>query len=127
MKRFPASVHRSLDMVTVTVFLAAPLLLRMSGPAATLSYVLAGVHLIITLLTQFPDTHHRLIPLRAHGAIELIVGIALIALPLIAGWRGNERTFYVVIGAIILVVWILSNYGRQYGAERAQRAHNAMR
>jgi hypothetical protein len=123
MKRLPASVHRSLDMLAVVGFLAVPLLLGMSGTPARLSYALAVIHLLVTLSTKFPDTHHRPLSLRAHGVVELVVGIVLIVLPWLAGWTGIDREYYVAVGAILLVVWAISNYGRQYGAERGQKAH----
>lgn len=100
-----------------------PILLRLSGPPAMLSYALAVIHLAITLSTKFPDTGHRLITLRAHGLIELVVGVVLIALPFAAGWTDTARTYYIAVGVILLLVWVSSNYGRQYGAERAQKAH----
>jgi len=110
-------------MVAVLGFLAMPILLGLTGGPAFVSYALAGIHLILTLATKFPDTGHRLLSLRTHGLIELMVGIALIVLPLAAGWTGNARTYYVAVGVSLLVVWALSNYGRQYGAERDQKAH----
>jgi len=122
MKVIPASVHRSLDMVSVIGLIAAPILLGMSGPPAIVSYVLAAIHLIVTLSTKFPDTGHKPLSLRNHGMIELVVGIVLIVLPWIVHWSGVARAYYVVVGAILLVIWASSNYGRQYGAERAQKA-----
>lgn len=122
MKLIPASVHRSLDMVSVIGLIAAPILLGMSGPPAIVSYVLAAIHLIVTLSTKFPDTGHKPLSLRNHGIIELVVGIVLIVLPWIAKWVGVARTYYMVVGVILLIVWAFSNYGRQYGAERAQKA-----
>ncbi len=110
-------------MVAVAGFLAMPLLLGLSGPPAMLSYALAAIHLAITLATKFPDTGHRPIPLRAHGIIELVVGIVLIVLPFAVGWTDNARSYYVVVGIVLLVIWGASNYGRQYGAERGQKAH----
>lgn len=122
MKLIPASVHRSLDMVSVIGLIAAPILLGMSGPPAIVSYVLAAVHLIVTLSTKFPDTGHKPLSLRNHGMIELVVGIVLIVLPWIVQWNGVARGYYIVVGAVLLVIWASSNYGRQYGAERAQKA-----
>ncbi len=123
MTRLPASVHRSLDMLAILAFLAMPILLHLSSPPAMLSYALAAIHLAVTLATKFPDTGHRLISLRAHGFIELAVGVVLILLPYVLGWTDTARTYYVVVGVILLIVWAISNYGRQYGAERAQKAH----
>jgi glucose dehydrogenase len=123
MNRLPASVHRSLDMVAVLGFLAMPILLGLSGASALVSYALAAIHLIVTLSTKFPDTGHKLLSLRTHGVIEAVVGVALIVLPWVAGWTGNARTYYVIVGVILLIICAISNYGRQYGAERAQKAH----
>ena len=122
MQLIPASVHRSLDMVTVIGLVAAPILLGVSGPPAILSYVLAAIHLIVTLSTKFPDTGHKPLSLRYHGVIELVVAIVLIVLPWLVKWDGIARTYYTAVGVILLIVWALSNYGRQYGAERAQKA-----
>jgi len=122
MKLIPASVHRSLDMVSVIGLIAAPILLGLSGPPAIVSYVLAAIHLIVTLSTKFPDTGHKPLSLRNHGMIELVVGIVLIVLPWIVQWNGVARGYYIVVGAVLLVIWASSNYGRQYGAERAQKA-----
>jgi hypothetical protein len=123
MNLLPASFHRALDMLAVLVFLAAPVLLGLTGIPAKLSYALAAIHLIVTLSTKFPDTGHRYLSLRMHGWIELVVGIVLIALPFVANWYDAARTFYIVVGIVLLIVWAVSNYGRQYGAERGQKAH----
>jgi len=123
MNLLPASVHRSLDMLAIIIFLAAPVLLGLSGIPAMLSYALAAIHLIVTLATKFPDTGHRPLSLRVHGGIELIVGIILIALPWLAHWDGNARPYYMTVGVVLVIVWAVSNYGRQYGAERGQKAH----
>ena len=123
MNLLPASFHRSLDMLAIIVFLAAPILLGLSGGPAMLSYALAAIHLVVTLATKFPDTRHRILSLRMHGGIELVVGVVLIVLPFIVHWDGAARTYYVVFGVALLIVWSISNYGRQYGAERGQKAH----
>ena len=43
------------------------------GGAAYLAYLLAAVHLGLTLLTDFPAGAFKLIPLRVHGWVELCV------------------------------------------------------
>lgn len=110
MNIIPPSVHRALDLVTVAVFALAPIFLHMSGPPAMVSYALALIHLLLTLATRFPDVGKRPVALKLHGTIEIVVGIALLVLPWIAGWSGTERTFYSIMGVIILIVWALSKY-----------------
>ena len=110
MRLIAARLHRLLDFVTVGGFALAPSVLGLAGFAATLAYVLAVVHLALTLLTHFPGRAARPVSLVLHGAIEGVVGLALLLLPWLVGWMGTARTFYLVAGLIILVVWALSAY-----------------
>jgi len=102
--------HRLLDFVTVVLFAAAPPVLGLSGSPAILSYGLAAVHLLVTVSTAFPGQPRRPLSFPAHGGLEAAVGIALVALPWTVGWTGTVRTFYTVMGAVILIVWLLSRY-----------------
>jgi hypothetical protein len=106
-------VHRVLDFLTVVAFALAPSVLHLAGAAAVLAYVLAGVHLTVTLATEFPEGRRKPLPFRGHGVLEVVVGIALIVLPFITGWAGSARTFYVAAGAVILGVWALTSYKAQ--------------
>lgn len=103
-------LHRILDFVTVIGFAVAPSAFGFAGLPAMLSYVLAGVHLLLTLLTRFEGDGSGLVPLKAHGLIELVVGLALVAAPIALGWTGAARTFYMAAGVVILAVWALSQY-----------------
>ena len=110
MRPIHARVHRILDFVTVVGFALAPSVLGLSGLAAALAYVLAVVHLLLTTLTRFPPGEGGLVPFQAHGFIELVVGAALVVAPFALRWAGVPRTFYVVAGVVILVVWALTAY-----------------
>ncbi len=116
-RAIPPSVHRALDLVTVTIFALAPLVLQLQGLAASVSYALAAIHLVLTLATKFPDVGPRPIRFRLHGLIELVVGVVLIVLPWVVGWSGTARTFYCVMGVVILVVWSLSKYRNVHSDE----------
>ena len=110
-------LHQVLDFVTIAAFALAPRFVPLSGAAAVVAYALAIVHLVVTLVTRFPGTSNRLLPLKAHGTIETIVGIALIALPLAAAWTDRARLFYLVAGAVILVVGAVSRHeGTQHSS-----------
>ncbi len=108
-----AKVHGVLDYLVVLIFLGAPTLLHLSAVPAAISYTLAGVHLLLTLLTDFPLGALKVIPLKWHGIIELVVGPVLIALPFLLGFGPEPAAefFYVLNGAVILVVWFLTDYG----------------
>ena len=100
------ATHRVLDILTVIGFAVAPFVLRLSGPAAWLAWVLAAVHFLMTLATAFPDRAPapRPVPFRMHGLVELLVGIVLLVVPFVVGWTGAARWFYLVAGILILLV-----------------------
>ena len=112
MRFISARIHAMLDFVIVVVFLLAPLLVGLGGSPAAISYSLAVVYLLMTLMTRFPAGRWRTIPFFVHGIVELIVGIALLILPSFAGYSPGSpaRRFYLAMGAVILVIWALTAY-----------------
>jgi hypothetical protein len=111
MRVFQPAIHRVLDFVTVIAFAAAPSVLGMSGVPAYVSYGLACIHLVLTLLTRFAPAGAAPIPFKIHGVIEMLVGPVLLVAPFVLGWDGIARTFYLAAGAVIVAVWALSAYG----------------
>jgi len=105
-----AGAHRALDFIVVLAFAVAPTLFGMTGRSAMLAYALAVVHLLVTLLTHVPGRERRPIPYSAHGIIELLVGLALVCVPILRHWTAGARTFYIGIGVAILLVWLLTPY-----------------
>jgi len=112
MKVISPRVHGYLDFLTVAIFLFSPILLGLSQIPAIFAYVLAVVHLIVTLTSDFPFGVVKLIPFTIHGWIERLVGPSLIALPFIAGFANEEiaRNFYIAVGLVIIVVGLLTDY-----------------
>ncbi|MEP6769697.1 MAG: hypothetical protein ABJC61_13580 [Acidobacteriota bacterium] len=113
MRILDARIHGVLDLATVAAFLLGPLLFGLGGNPAAISFALAVVHLLMTLLTRFPMGYWKRIPFVVHGIVELVVGIFLLILPSIAGYAQGSpaRRFYMIMGAFILVVWALTAYG----------------
>ena len=110
MRFIPPMFHAILDYVTVAIFAAAPSLLGLEVAAAWLSYLLSGVHLLMTLLTDFPGGVMKVIPLTWHGWVECVVGPALVILAFVAPFPAEAKLFYGVMGAIIIVAWATSQY-----------------
>ncbi len=110
MKILSSTVHGLLDYVVVAAFALAPTIFGLEGAPAMISYILAVVHLLLTVFTAFSPGLIKLVPAIIHGWIELVVAICLIALPFIAGFTGTARNFYLAAGVIIFVVWLISNY-----------------
>jgi hypothetical protein len=112
MKILSARLHGYLDYVTVLGFAVAPTLLGLEGLPKLICYGLAGVHLCLTLLTDFPLGAAKLIPCKIHGVIEFVVSIALVVLPWALGFATDPaaRNFFMAAGVTIFLVWLLTNY-----------------
>ena len=110
MTKMTATQHGYLDYVTVALFLLAPTVIGLTGMAATIAYALAGIHLAMTLATDFPLGVFKLIPFTIHGWVERVVGPVLVLLPFFLGFDGSARGFYIVIGIVIILVGLLTDY-----------------
>lgn len=112
MKVIGPLVHGVLDYLTVVLFAIAPSVVGFSGKQAIICYALAIIHLLLTLVTRFPLGALKIVGLPIHGGIEAIVSLLLIALPWIAGFSNGilSRNFYVCIGLLIGLIWLLTDY-----------------
>ncbi len=117
MKILSPKIHGYLDFLTVIIFALAPTLFGFNGLPATISYVLAVVHLLLTLATAFPLGIVKIVPLLVHGGIELVVAIVLVILPFILGFTEAARNFFVGIGIVIFIVWLISDCRKTSTAE----------
>ena len=110
MRPISATPHGYLDYLTVLLFLASPTLLGLSGAAAAVAYTLAGVHVLMTLITDFPLGAAKVLPFPFHGWVERVVGPVLIVLPFVLAFDAQARSFYIAMGIVIILVGVLSNY-----------------
>ncbi len=116
-------IHGVLDYAVVALFLLAPTLFRLEGTPATVAYVVAGIHLSLTLLTAFPMGVIKLIPFKVHGVIEVAALLGIAAAPWLFGFSENAtaRNFYLAAAALIAGVVVLTNYNTSE-ARAPQRA-----
>jgi hypothetical protein len=110
MKIISPLVHGYLDYFTVIVFLLAPTLAGLSGTAGMLAYALAVIHLAMSLFTDFPLGLTKIIPFTVHGWVERVVGPVLVIAPFVLGFDGAARGFYILMGIVIIVVGLLTDY-----------------
>jgi hypothetical protein len=117
MKIITKQMHAVLDYATVTAFLVAPTLFGLTGLAALLSYALAAIHFAMTAFTNMPGGLVKLIPLKLHAIVEMLVGPVLIVLALaLPQFSAAERYFFIAAGVAIVAVWVLSEYDRASAA-----------
>jgi hypothetical protein len=112
MKPISLTLHGAIDYLAVLIFAAAPTVIGLSGWPAALSYALAGVHLLMTLLTDFPAGVIKLVLVALHNWVERIVGPVLIILAFVPlnGATQNARFFFGTMGVVILIVERLTAY-----------------
>ena len=122
MKMISDEIHALLDYVTVVIFALAPTVIGFSGLAAIVSYVLAVVHLAMTLVTDMPFSLAKLVPIKLHALVEVVVGPVLVVGGLLSPGPLPTRIFFVAMGAIVFVVWLLSSYGASTGRSGTKHA-----
>jgi hypothetical protein len=106
----PPNVHRILDYVVFLLFVLAPTMFHITGNTKTLAYVLGAAVLLMTIATQFPGGARRPIPFHVHGIIDFVLGLCLIAIPLIRHWTFDARKFYLGMGIAIVIVAALTRF-----------------
>lgn len=107
-----STVHGVIDYLVVIALLLSPSFFGMDSLVANLTYSIAGIHLVLTVLTRFKLGLIKMIPLRVHGLVELVVGIVLLFVPWIFGFPNDPvgSNFYFGFGGAVLLVWILTDY-----------------
>ena len=104
LRMIPTKAHGALDMATGPALVAAPTLLRMNGNrGATLPpRVLGSLATVYALLTDYEFGLKRVLPMRAHLALDAAGGVALAAAPFVTGaHRKGLRHWvpHIVVGA----------------------------
>lgn len=112
MKKLSPRVHGVLDYFTVLFLLFSPSSFDMQTTGSVFTYVLAVIHLILTVLTDFPAGVFKVVPLKIHGIIEIIVSIALIGIAVWFRSSGDNVSFYyyLIFAFILFIVWSISDY-----------------
>jgi hypothetical protein len=83
----PTKAHAAVDMATGPALIAAPTLLRMNGnTGATIPpRVVGSLATAYSLLTDYELGLKRVVPMRAHLALDALGGVALAATPFLTG------------------------------------------
>ncbi len=100
MRFIPTKLHGVMDYMTVLALLALPRMLDFSDQATTLLTIVAIMALVYTLLTRFELGALRVLPVKAHLALDFMSGLLLVAAPFLIVPQENStaRTVMIVIG-----------------------------
>ena len=112
MKFLTPKSHGAIDYVVVIFLLISPSVFGLSHFVSMITYVLGGIHLVLTLFTNFHYGLFKIIPFSLHGWIELVVSVILIAAHWLLGFGGNavDRIFYISFGIAVFATWLVTDY-----------------
>jgi hypothetical protein len=111
MKFISPKIHGIIDYLVVVLLLATPSFFGFSGTIAIFTYALGIVHLLLSLLTDYPLGAFKVIPVSIHATIELLVGVVLIVLAYtLFKDNADGKLFYVIFGTVILLTWLVTDY-----------------
>ena len=112
MKILNSRIHGYMDYLAVALFAMAPFIFGFSGVPRTLSFVMAGAVLLLSLTTAYPWGVVKFIPFTIHGTVELLSSLALVAAPWILNFASevSARNFFVAAGIAYLLLWSVTDY-----------------
>ena len=107
-----SKIHGIIDYGVVLFLWISPSIFSLPSTTSLFTYILGGVHLTLTLLTNFEMGIIRVIPLKIHGWIELIVAISLVGAAFYLGNLDGDlaRNYYLGFSAAVFGTWLLTDY-----------------
>jgi hypothetical protein len=110
--KLSSRIHGVIDYLVVMFLLVSPSLFGLSGITSVFTYILGGVHLILTLTTNYELGVIKVVSLKIHGMIELIVSIALFIIAFYLGTIDGliSRNFYILFAIAVFITWLVSDY-----------------
>lgn len=112
MRFINSKVHGFLDYVVVFFLLASPYFFELPATTSIFTYILAGIHFVLTILTNFELGLFKLIPFELHGIIEVVVSLILVITAFLLGMVDNSlaRNFYLVMALVVFLTWKFTDY-----------------
>jgi len=107
-----SKLHGIIDYLVVIFLWASPSLFNLPPGTAMFTYILGGIHLLLTLFTDFEFGAFKVIPFHIHGWIELIVSVALGGLAFYFYTINDavSHKFYVFFAIAVFLTWLLTGY-----------------
>ena len=119
-----------LEPLLVIVFVLAPFVLDFDDSTArTLSFVLAGLILVVGMTTQWRLSLVKLLPLRTHFTLDAMLGAAQILAPFVFGFSDETAptAFFIVMGLAELGAALMTRWdpGDEFAVTPASGAGGA--
>lgn len=112
MKFINSKVHGFLDYVVVVYLLVSPGVFNLPEATSLFTYVLAGIHLVLTVCTQFELGLLKVVSFEVHGVVEFVVSLLLVVAAFVLGAIDSDlaRNFYLVNAGIVFLTWLFTDY-----------------
>lgn len=107
-----SKVHGIVDYLAVLFLWLSPSVFGLPSTSSVFAYGLGVVHLVLTICTHYEYGLVKFIPLKIHGAVELIVSLVLVAIAFYLESIEGElaRNYFIGFAIVLFLVWILSDY-----------------
>jgi hypothetical protein len=112
MLKLNSKIHGLIDYAVIIFLWLSPTLFGLSSTTSMFTYVLGAIHLALTITTDFEVGLIKIVPLKIHGLIELIVSIALVAVAFLLGNIDGSKSmiFYLIMAVSIFATWLITDY-----------------
>jgi hypothetical protein len=118
----PAWFHAIADYAVGLTLLVVAVAVGGSAGAVGTGVVVGATVLAVSMLTKYPLGVRKVLPFTVHSAGDYLAAALLLAAPWVLGFAdgdGGLAAFYVVAGAAVLAVSLVTNY--QYSDKREWR------
>jgi len=110
-KPISPKLHGIIDYLTVPLLVAAGPLFGFGGRAAQITSTVAGAILVYSAATQYPPSIVKLVPLKIHRMIDIVLGVMFIIYPHVFHFPEHSALlFFIVFGLFSLVVVFLTDW-----------------
>jgi len=126
-RSIPVRVHMSSEPGLFLLLLLLPFIAGYSDvdAARNVSIAAAILVLVATLLTNWPLSVARVIPLHVHGLLDVVLGVLLIAAPFAIGFSGDSTAATVIdvlLGLGFIGAGATTNWGGAHARAEARRS-----
>ncbi|GGH22445.1 hypothetical protein [Mucilaginibacter phyllosphaerae] len=113
MKLISPKLHGIIDYALIVFLFFSPVLFAMPKHVATYTYLLATAQLVLTVITDYSFGMFRMVKLRVHQIIEIVLSIAMVTAAFTL-FEYDERTqpYYAGLGVFWFIIAVFTDYSK---------------
>ena len=118
----PAWFHAIADYAVAAALIIVPIVAGGSDKAVAAGIVVGAVVAVVSMLTRYPLGVLKVLPFTIHSAGDYLAAALLVVAPFALSFNNSDTglsVFYIVAGAAVLAVSLITNY--QYSPKRVAR------